>query len=217
MSEDRPTTRQCPTAPAPRALGMAAWICIGAFAAFAAACGKPAEQAPIVKKNEAPPVAESAIAKATIASDIPEIKSLLEAGGNINAKDALGRTPLHMAAFYGNTKTTEFLIANGADLNARDLVGMTPLHIAVISGGRQEVEVLLEKKAQINAKSDVGQTALHLAAATGQPKLSRFLIEHGADPQIKDADGKTPLAYAIQNKHPQATAVLQKYTPKTNP
>lgn len=217
MSEDRPTTRQGPIALLARALGMAAWIFFGAFVALAAGCGKPAEQAPVVKKNEVPPVAESALAKATIASDIAEIKSLLDAGADINTRDALGRTPLHMAAFFGNTKTTEFLIANGADLNARDLVGMTPLHIAVISGGRQEVEVLLEKKAEINARSDVGQTALHLAAATGQPKLSRFLLEHGANPQIKDADGKTPLAYAIQNKHPQATAVLQKYTPKTNP
>ena len=189
------TDTRCPRVVA---ISRAVAVALGGALLFSlTGCGdKPAEKSHAQVNSEAPPVVESALAKAAIQGDLEEIKALLDAGAEINSKDALGRTPLHMAAFYGRPKTTELLISRGADINAKDRVEMTPLHAAVLSGGRQEVELLLLKKADINAKSDAGQTALHLAAATGQPKLSKFLIERGADPLAKDADGKTPLFYA---------------------
>ncbi|MBL0167457.1 MAG: ankyrin repeat domain-containing protein [Propionivibrio sp.] len=52
-------------------------------------------------------------AKAAIQGDLAAIKVLLEAGADINTRDALGRTPLHMAAFCGRPKTTELLISSG--------------------------------------------------------------------------------------------------------
>lgn len=165
-------------------------------------------------KNDAIPAEEPLLTKAVVKDDQAGIKARLEAGDDVDAKDALGRTPLHMAAFYGNLKASEVLIGNGANINAKDRIGMTPLHAATISGGRQEVQLLLDKKADIGAKTDAGQTALHLAAATGQPKLSRLLIERGANPQERDKDNKTPLSYAQQNSHPQTTALLQQYQSK---
>lgn len=178
-----------------------------------AACGKPGDKAELPGAN-ALPVAESLLIKATAEGDPKEIKALLDSGENIAARDVLGRTPLHIAAFYGHLKASQLLITAGADINAKDLVGMAPLHAAVLSGGRQEVELLLENKADIKATTDAGQTALHLSAATGQPKLSKYLIEQGADPQSKDADGKTPLFYASRNQHPQTTALLKQYSGK---
>jgi hypothetical protein len=160
------------------------------------------------------PTSASLLAKAAIRGDMVEIRSLLDAGAQINVTDALGRTPLHMAAFYGRSKASELLLANGASIDARDRVGMTPLHAAVLSGGRHEVELLLDKKADANAKTDTGQSPLHLAAATGQPNVSRVLIEHGADPRSRDKNGKTPLFYAMRNKHPMTTEVLQQYGAK---
>ena len=191
--------------------GLPAAICVALFAVLLAACGEnngnkpPSDVATLA-------VAESPLSKAALQGNLDELKTLLaKEEANINAKDALGRTPLHMAAFYGQLQATELLISSGAKINARDNVGMTPLHAAVLSGGRKEVELLLNKGADIGAKSDTSQTPLHLAASTGQPKLSKFLIEKGADPQDKDADGKTPLFYATQNQHPQTTALLKQY------
>jgi ankyrin repeat protein len=189
-----------------------ALVACGALLLGVSACSKRTENNTAVVKEELSPVAESPLARAAIEADLDEIKTLLDGGAELNAKDTLGRTALHMAAFYGQLKVTELLIERGADVNIKDRVGMTPLHVAVLSGGRQEVELLLEKKARINLKSDAGQTALHLAAATGQPKLSKYLIEHGGDPKSLDTDGKPPLFYAIQNKHPQTTALLKQYS-----
>lgn len=193
---------------------IAAAIIAGMFLLNLAGCGKQTDKPVVPAASEALPATDSPLIKASTQDDPDAIKAFLDAGADVNAKDVLGRTPLHIAAFYGHLKISELLIARGADINAKDRVGMTALHAAVLSGGRQEVELLLDKKADINAKSDAGQTALHLSASTGQPKLSRFLIEQGADPQSKDSDGKIPLFYAMQNQHPQTTALFQQYSTK---
>ena len=193
-------------------------ILITSFLAFSiAGCHKkeekPAEkQALVVNGNF--PVAEPALSNAVIKGEIAEIQKILDSGADLNTKDALDRTPLHIAAFYGRIKIVELLVAKGADVNAKDHTGMTPLHAAVISGGRQTVQLLLEKQADMNAKNGAGQTPLHLAAATGQPKLTKYLIERGADPQKKDFDGKTPLYYAKKNYHPQTTTVIEQILAK---
>ena len=37
------------------------------------------------------------------------------------------RTPLHLAARFGNIEICEYLVAKGADINAHDNFGFTPL------------------------------------------------------------------------------------------
>jgi ankyrin repeat protein len=60
--------------------------------------------------------------------------------------DALGRTPLHMAAFYGRTRATELLLASGATIEVRDRIGMTPLHAAVLAGGRHQAFLIASSR-----------------------------------------------------------------------
>ncbi|MBA3996461.1 MAG: hypothetical protein C0489_05145 [Candidatus Accumulibacter sp.] len=193
----------------------AALITLSLLTLGVVACGKGADenaatQAALqdAQKNTLP-TSESPLAKAASRGDLEEIRTLLDAGAEINVTDALGRTPLHMAGFYGRPRTTELLLARGADIGARDRVGMTPLHAAVLDGTYQVVDLLLGKGADINAASDSGMTPLHLAASTGQPKVIRLLLQHGANPNSKDKDGKTPQDYAARNAHPKTLALLQ--------
>ena len=44
-------------------------------------------------------------------------------GADVNAKDKLGRTPLHQAARKGRKEITELLIAEGAEVNAKGGIG----------------------------------------------------------------------------------------------
>ena len=202
----------------PRRLTIAIATCL--FALSFAGCGKNDEKMPDTQPlvmNGNFPVAEPALSNAVIRLDIAEIQKIIGSGADINTKDALDRTPLHIAAFYGRVKIIELLISSGSDVNAKDHTGMTPLHAAVISGGRQSVQYLLDKEADVNAQTEAGQTPLHLAAATGQPKLTKFLIERGADPQKKDFEGRIPLYYAKKNYHPQTTTVLEQATVKKPP
>ncbi len=45
-------------------------------------------------------------------------------GDIINVKDKMGRTALHIAAFYGHKGNVETLINLGADINAEDNLKM---------------------------------------------------------------------------------------------
>lgn len=76
---------------------------------------------------------------------------------NINAVSANGYTALHLAAFEGEVKEVERLLASGADVDARtEHVLMTPLHIASERGHLEVVQTLLKYGANISACDDSG-------------------------------------------------------------
>jgi len=67
--------------------------------------------------------------------DYATTSALVEAGADVNARDQIGRTPLHNAC-AGNrdrVETIRLLVQRGADVNAQDNKGRTPLHWAVMS------------------------------------------------------------------------------------
>jgi uncharacterized protein len=66
---------------------------------------------------------------------IESLTLLLGAGGDINAKDSRGLTPLHEAARWGWNDVVKFLVANGANLDAKDNRGMTPVDSALGKAG----------------------------------------------------------------------------------
>jgi ankyrin repeat protein len=68
---------------------------------------------------------------------------------NVNARDEIGKTPLHVAAAVGNKGAVELLLAKGADANAKDQLGKTPLHWAAAGGQKEVAELLIAKGADI--------------------------------------------------------------------
>jgi ankyrin repeat protein len=72
----------------------------------------------------------------TAQRSVDTLKLLLDAGGEINAKDNIrGQTPLHGAAFWGWNPAVELLVARGADLNAKDNQGKTVIDSALGKAG----------------------------------------------------------------------------------
>jgi uncharacterized protein len=59
------------------------------------------------------------------------VKVAIEMGNDVNAKDTLGLTALHGAAFFGSNRIIQYLVEKGADLNAKDISGQTPLDKAL--------------------------------------------------------------------------------------
>ena len=60
-----------------------------------------------------------------------DVSRCLSAGADLEARDALGRTPLHVAAAFSETPSViAALLDAGADPGARDALGRTPLHVA---------------------------------------------------------------------------------------
>ncbi|MCE9561234.1 MAG: ankyrin repeat domain-containing protein [Planctomycetes bacterium] len=64
-----------------------------------------------------------------------------------------GRTPLQLAAWYGNEKVVVYLLDKGADVNTADDHGYTPLHFAAEKGHLDVVKRLVKAGAKLDAKT----------------------------------------------------------------
>ncbi len=154
--------------------------------------------------------------------NIEAVKQHLANGADVNVKDTIGLTPLHMAAGDGRKEVAELLIAKGSEVNAK-IEGMTPLdiaielkhtttadllrkhggksgatdsiHVAAAVGNIEAVKQHLAAGTDVNAKSSFG-TPLHSAASKGNKEIVELLIAAGADVNARDDGGDTPLLNA---------------------
>ncbi len=109
--------------------------------------------------------------------DMPHIKQNLDAGTDINARDAAGgSTPLMVAALFGQTEAAQLLIQKGAKLDARNNDGATALHLAAFFCQRETAEFLLAKGADVTAKNHRGETPLDTVAAPWSPDLQNIYV-----------------------------------------
>ena len=133
-----------------------------------------------------------------------EVGNLLKSGIDIECtyRDIylgdVGRTPLHKAAFKGNTEIVKMLLEAGANPNKADKEAKTPLHEAVISGRRPEIVKLLLDTGADPTKADLdGRTPLYWAALMGHKNMVKFLLDAGILPTKADHGGRTPLFHAV--------------------
>jgi ankyrin repeat protein len=87
------------------------------------------------------------------------INESLKAGVDINARNAEGRTALHLAAANGHDETIGRLITNGANLNIQDNAGNTPLHLAMIGGHDDCIDKLRSRGADQSIRNNQGVPA----------------------------------------------------------
>ena len=94
------------------------------------------------------------------------VRSLLEAGADVNIQDDKGETPLHWAARGGNdcSAVAELLLASGAEVEKESNILRSPLSNAAEYGNTKVCSVLLRAGADINKEIDeAGSTAICLA------------------------------------------------------
>jgi ankyrin repeat protein len=103
-----------------------------------------------------------------------EIASAIKSGANVNARDAKGLTPLHVAAkSNANRLAVAVLLKAGANINALEENGFTPLNLAAGNANPEVAAVLLEARANLNASDEEGSIAATASAPNGRfgPKI----------------------------------------------
>ena len=122
-----------------------------------------------------------------------------------------GWTPLHIAAFTGNTGTAELLIARGADVNARAKTQFlnVPLQTALLSGQYATAKLLLDHGADVLVRQAEGFSALHEAAQSGREDIVKLLLDHGAEVNARSNDGRTALDFAVKEKRVKVVELLR--------
>ena len=119
--------------------------------------------------------------------DVKMAEALLDAGAEVNRRDADGITPLMQAA-----RGERPIITDPAPTDHPEVV-----------------ELLIKRGADVNAKTDSGFEALFWAARYGHVRTAKVLIDHGADVKAKDRQGLTALKWAATNQQTNMIELLK--------
>ncbi|KAG2484919.1 hypothetical protein HYH03_016305 [Edaphochlamys debaryana] len=193
---------------APPALGPAAApsftppVAVGATVPWEAARPKAEPTAPPAVEVAVEPAGPATLHAAAARGDVAELRRLLAAGADVDARDQAGATPLYSAAAHGHTLALRTLLAAGAKKDAADaLTGATPIHAAAKGGHTEAIQALLAAGVNKEAATDTGATPLHAAAQGGHTEAIRVLLKAGASKEAATATGATPLYEAAARGH----------------
>ncbi|KAF4546017.1 uncharacterized protein LTHEOB_4669 [Lasiodiplodia theobromae] len=134
---------------------------------------------------------------------------LLEAGADVDrVLEENGRSPLFLAAEWGQTDVVEALLEQGkADTNIRFLPrdeeymsGFTPLAVALKENHDDTARLLLEYGADTSIKAVSGMLPIYNASTT---ELLRMVLEFRPDLSLEDADGDTALNAIMHRLNPE--------------
>ena len=143
------------------------------------------------------------------ASDVTEVRRLIEQGVDVNQAESDGATALHWASHQNDPEVVKLLLNAGAAVAAMNRYGVQPLSLAAENGNAVILELLLEAGADPNASLSEGETALMTAARTGDADSIRVLLVYGADPNARDSyRGQTALMWAAARNHAAAIHTL---------
>ena len=113
--------------------------------------------------------------------DVARIERLLAEHADANARDAQGRTPLHVATFARRRDVLRALAGAGADLGALENDRYDAVTIAAVADDEETLRVLLALGASAKlVTSRYDGTALIAAAHLGHDGVVRQLIAAGA-------------------------------------
>lgn len=144
--------------------------------------------------------------------NIPVIAHLLCCGAEVDTRDYLNQTPLHIISsqvtkqpsdLSKQIKIVQVLLKSGADVSAKTNYGETPIFLASRYGANSEiVKILIDHDADVNfAFPSDGSTPLHYASVLFDKRLIKLLINNGACVNSKDIMGRTPLMWALERPY----------------
>jgi len=135
---------------------------------------------------QVPPLAAEVLAyeglhRAAWHGDLPKLKALIASGAKLDARDARGRTPLHVATYARHREAVKLLAKAGANIDQLEDDRYDAVTIASVADDTATLALLLSLGANAGqTTSRYDGTALIAAAHLGHDDVVRRLIAAGA-------------------------------------
>jgi ankyrin repeat protein len=112
--------------------------------------------------------------------NLKRLKTLIQDGIDVNARDMYGNTALMWVAMNGHSACIPVLIEADADVNAHTMGGYTALICAAMMGRSVCIPMLIEAGADVNAVNIDNNTALLCSIRYNNSACISILIKAGA-------------------------------------
>jgi ankyrin repeat protein len=156
---------------------------------------------------------DSLLHLAAMMGEINAARYLIGRGVDVNSKNALHHTPLHLAAGIGHANVIKILVEEGnAEIDVFDARNQTPMHYAVNNKKLEIVKLLLKLGGDVNlvrkGQNSMKLSPLHNAVSCSNYDerdlcldIVRCLINApNSKINLQDYENKTPLHYADRLK-----------------
>ncbi|XP_011666022.1 protein phosphatase 1 regulatory subunit 12A isoform X1 [Strongylocentrotus purpuratus] len=90
------------------------------------------------------------------------MQEIYKNGGDLESRDVVGATPLHVAVANGYEKVVQYLLSHNVDYAARDNDGWQPIHAAVCWAQTEIITMLVESGADLDARTNNDETPLSI-------------------------------------------------------
>lgn len=124
------------------------------------------------------------------------VVELLKFGG-VEITDCRGQSPLHVAAYHGESDCVQLLCTNSAQIATRDENHRTPVHLAAIMNQSPAIHWLLEFGADVDIPDVHGRTCSHYASMVDDSSSLKTLLDKGVDLQVRCTQGRLPIHYSV--------------------
>lgn len=95
---------------------------------------------------------------------------------NVNAKDKMGLTSLHMATQFGHLQIIKLLIKNGADINTQNAFGNIPMFYVPNENAVEICKLLMKHGADPTIKNEYDVAPLDYANPEVQRIMRNFTV-----------------------------------------
>ena len=119
-------------------------------------------------------------------NDLERVRSLINAGVNLDIVDNNQQSALIVALQAKHLEMSQMLLAQSTGLDTPDSNNVRPIHIAARNGYTDIVSYLISNSVDINATDHIGNTALIIATRHEDKHVMNLLINHDADYSIKN-------------------------------